>query len=494
MDNNIAPTIQPRRLAKTIVNYAQASTELFAPSDVDKLELRSDGDYHKIVEQCRFFYRKDPLAGSVIEKIVDIGLEDVLFNYDSLSENEARVFDGIKPALLEFASACALEYLISGLVIPEVSMQSVDKETLTDMGVKKYNSLILPVSMWIRDPMSIKVKSTIITDKPSYFAKVDDALKTFIKNKGTYADGVKDPELYKELVRLYKPFVEAVKAGQLYIPLNPEIALRRKVMTGTTYPTPYLYRSLEAMKHKRNLRRMDYSIAARVMSAIQLIKVGSDDFPLVEGEEYRLADIEAQLSYRNGTNGLDTDRIFQLMTDHTTTIEWVMPPVEALLDDTKYIEVNSDIMFGLGFPRILVTGETERSNSSDPEFASLSPIKTMESIQREIIKIVNWIVRKVAKENNFKGTPRAEFTPINLMATSDFIKGLLDLYSTGNLSRTNYTKSFGFTLQRELELRQKEDIELDKMNLTPLAAKPFSTTPEKPNNDKTVVNVDESKN
>lgn len=478
--------MEERKLAKSSVKTSEAS-EVFSPSDVDKLELRNDNDFHKIVEQCRFFYRKDPLGGQVVEKLVDIGINDIIFNYDSLSDNEARVFDGIKPALLEFASACCLEYLISGLVIPEVSYQSVDKDTLVDMGVKKYSSLILPVSMWIRDPMSIKIKSTLISDKPSYFAKVNDDLVSFIKNKGKYQDGTSDPELYKELLRIYKPFVEMVKNGQQYIPLNPEIALRRKVMTGMDYPTPYLYRSLEAMKHKRNLRRMDYSLASRVISAIQLFKVGSDEFPLVEGEEYRLAAIESQMSYRNGTGGIDTDRLFQLFTDHTVQIEWIMPPVEALLDDTKYAEVNSDIMFGLGFPRILVTGETERSNSSDPEFASLSPIKTMEANQKEIIKIINMIIKRVARENNFKGTPKAEFFPINLMATKDFINGIIDLYATGNLSRTSYAGALGFNLKHELELREAENKDLESKNLTPLAEKPYSTPVTKPNNDQTRV-------
>lgn len=473
------------KLGKTIA----FASDYISPNDVDKLEIRSNEDFHKIVEQCRFFYKKDPLSGSVVDRTVDISINDLLFNYDDLSDNEARVFDGIKPKLLEFASACAMEYLISGLVIPEVGYESVDKDLLNSMGVKKYNSLILPVSMWIRDPMSVIIKSTMISDKPSYFVKVNQDMIDFIKSKGRYNDGSVDREKYNELKRLYSAFVNSVEAGQLYIPINPPVALRRRVVTGSCYPTPYLYRSLEAMKHKRNLRRMDYSLASRVITAIQLFKLGSDEFPVTEDDAAdQFGAIKDQMSYRNSM-GADTERIYQLFANHTLQIEWVMPDTQALLDDAKYSQVNADIMYGLGFPRILITGETERSNSSDPEFASLSPIKNMQQVQREILGIINWILKTVAKENNFRGNPTAAFLPINLQAVSKFMEGLADLYATGNLSRESYAAAFGYAFTKEAEQRSREDKELEKLNLTPIAAKPFSNTPEKmgENNDKTQI-------
>ena len=442
---------------------------------VDKLEIVDIEDFRKTVNSCRFFYKRDPIASTVINKMLDIGITDIEFERSELNNNEENLVAGLIPTLSDFAEAMAMEYLISGLVIPEVKFTRVTKEQYEAAGftMKRFSSLMLPTSMWVRDPATIIIKTPGLSDKQSYFIKIPDELIGFIQSEGMYDNLMADRELYRYLATAYPKFVAAVKAGQLYFKLENPYVIRRKVVTDSPYPIPFLYASIEAMKHKRNIRRMDYSIASRVISAIQLIKLGNDEYPLTEDDEEQLNDIKNQMYWRN-TSGTDVERIFQLFANHTLEIEWVFPDTEALLSDTKYKEVNRDIFYGLGFPAILVTGETERTGASDAEYAMLSPTQTMEAFRRKIIEVLNKVVTDTLVENNMKGTTELRFAPINLSSFRYFVDAMIKLYETGNISKETFVAQFGMNYQDEFERREKEKEQLEASNLDEFPQQPFS--------------------
>lgn len=443
-----------------VYGYKGKTTGVWAPSDVDKLEVVDFKEFHKLVDQCRFYYRKDPIAGTVINKLVEIGISDLTLEKKGFSPNEIRIFEGVLAKVKDFMENCALEYLISGLVVPEIKYAAVSKNDLIELGIKKYTTLTLPVSMWLRDPKTIKINSTMVTDKPSYYVILPEELILFIKNKGVYPDGTEDKELYQKLATYYPEFVLQVERGKTEILLENDLIVRRKPLSDSPYPTQYLLPVVEALKHKRNLRRMDYSIASRVISAIMLIRMGNDEYPVTEDDEDAFESIRNQMTWRN-SYGRDVERIFQLFGNHTLEIDWVFPPVEALLNEAKYREVNQDIFFGLGFPRILTTGETERTQTSDPEFATMSPVKSMENMRDKLLPIAQSIIREIALSNNLKDYPKIEFKPINLHTFSTFMQSMISLFNTGNISRTTLDEQFGIVWEDELTMQKEEQAALE---------------------------------
>ena len=452
---------------------------------VDKLEIVDVDEYRKTVFGCRFFYKRDPIASTVINKMVDIGITDIDFERNNLNNNEEALIDGLVPSLLEFAEAMAMEYLISGLVIPEVKYTTVTKRELESASIKlkRLTSATLPTSMWVRDPATIIIKSPGLSDRSSYFIKIPDELIAFITNRGVYDNLMEDKELYAYLRTAYPKFVAAIMAGKLYFKLEDPLVIKRKVLADSPYPIPYLFASMEAMKHKRNIRRMDYSIASRVISAIQIVKLGNDTFPLTEDDEDQLNDIKNQMYWRN-SGGTDVERIFQLFSNHTLEIEWVFPDTEALLSDSKYKEVNRDIFYGLGFPAILATGETERTGSSDAEYAMLSPTQTMEVYRRKIIGVLDGVVAETLKQNGMKGTTELRFKPINLSSFRFFVDAMIKLYETGNISKETFVEQFGMNYSDEFERRENEKEMMDDSDLEEFPEQPFSkpagTQPVKP--------------
>jgi len=466
------------KLAKSafIVTDNKFSTNTWNPADIDKLEIRGLKEFNKVIEDCRFFYRRDPIASTVINKTVEIGIPGLSFENRGLSENEFRIFEGIRPQIESYMEICALEYLISGLVVPEMTYSSVTKDTLVELGVKKYTSLTLPTSLWLRDPTTIEIKDIMIADKPSYFVVLPESFVYFILNKGKYQDGSEDSSLYNYILVHYPELVSAVLAGNKKILLENDLITRRKVITGSEYPTPYLYPALESLKHKRNLRRMDYSIASRVISAIMLIQEGSDEFPVTEDEPDAFNHLKNQMAWRN-SGGRDVEKIFQLFSNHTTKITWIMPDISALINDKKYAEINADIFYSLGFPKILTTGETERTQTSNPEFAVISPQRTMENMQSNLLPIARRIVYDIYKLNGLKTTPLVKFKSINLHALEEFFKAATALYDTGNLSRESYDKILGYDFETEINKKKNENDLLEDLGVEEFAPQAFSPQP-----------------
>lgn len=457
----------------------------------DTLSFGAEKEYRRLVADCRFFYRRDPMASSVINKIIELGLTGLTISKGGLTNNQYQIFESIRDALEDYSEACALEYLVSGLLIPEVEFKSVTKVELQDLGIKNYSSLNLPKGLWVRDPTSIVIKTPIIGGEDSYFVEVGEDFRTFIQNKGLYEDGKEDKELYQQILKLYPDLVKKVLNNELFILLDNPNIIRRRVLSDSPYPTPYLSAAIESLKHKRNIRRMDYSLVARVVSGIQQISIGDKDFPLVEGEEEQITELKNELTRRNNLPNSNIERVFQLFTNHTVKIQWIMPPMEAMLSRDKYEEVNLDILQALGFPKILITGEVQRTGTTDADVAILSPVKSMDYLRRKLIRIVKYIVRKTAQENKLSEVPEVAFNPINLLGFKDYISALKDAYEAGNLSRTDYSRAIGVSFEDTVKQLAEDNELLESLGLPEFAPTSHSNSPEVVG-DKVVDNIDEN--
>src|SRR6185503_15148997 len=108
---------------------------------------------------------------------------------------------------------------------------------------------------------------------------------------------------------------------------------------------------------------------------------------------------------------------------------------ESLINETKYAEPNADIFLALGFPRILTTGETLRSNSSDSNIASLGPKATLEDMREALLVWLTDLYAELAEKNDIKRVPDPYFAPI---ATSDYtalVQFAVDAMLNGAISK-----------------------------------------------------------
>lgn len=454
----------------TVIYPLSRDASPWGKEKVDKLELTYN-TWKTAVNDCRYFYKRDPFVATVINKIVDLSINDLIVHEGDARKSVKDIIEAIKPDLLMFMRSAALEYLLSGLVIPEVTFEKVTKAGLQDLGIKRFSELSLPTDMWLRDPATVVIKSPLIGGRKSYFVKIPEEMRTFIKNKGKYSDGNVDKELYETLMKEMPEFVKLVNEGKPEILLDNPLVIQYRTLAGETYPTPYLLPALESLRHKRNLRRMDYSLASRVITAIQLIKMGNDEYPLTEDNEDQLEELKKQMRWRNDLYNENVERIFQLFSNHTVTIEWVMPDVKIIMDDAKYKSVNHDIAIALGFPNILVTGETERSFVSDPQIATISPLQTMYRIRESIFPIIKRIIDTIVEDNKLGGTANVQFKPINMMAASQYVEGVKALFDSQGISIQDFAAVFGFDWFSQIEKLQDEQEIMKEAKLAPPKSK-----------------------
>jgi hypothetical protein len=481
MEQTNAPSVEsgvaPIKLAKASINFMDLGPAVTMGGGFrgliypDKLQIPTK--WPDIVNMIRFYYERDPIASTVVNKSVEIGINEIHNNQGDADEEVMEVYDSLLTDLHMFSRDMAREYLLPGMVIPEVSFAS--KEITLKSGEKKV--FTLPENMWIRDAATIQARKTPIPNRINYYVEVDSDTMQFIQTKGQYSDGTKDTETYNLLVAKFPEFVNAVRKGLTSFKLdNPYSIIIRSPIAGKPYPTPYLFAVLESLLYKRTLRKMDFSVAARVISAIQLVTLGSDQFPITENDAYQIDDIKQQMRWE----GRDTERVFQMFGNHTLKISWVYPDTAAMLDKSKYDAVNQDIMFGLGFPRILLSGETEKSATSNPEFAMFSPAASLGAMREDLMIFINKLYKDIADQNGFSKYPTLEFASLNLYDVEKMGDIIDKLLSKASLSKTSALKAAGFSFEDEIRNIVRERQTLQDNQVPEFLPQPFSPQPQVP--------------
>lgn len=468
---------EPKRLmAATFVPHQQTDGDLWVLDndylDVDKMVVPTK--YHEIVDLCRFFYEHDGLAYTTINKQVEIGINGYAINPGTCSKKELKVYESLNQLIENFIRDAALEFLISGLVIPEVTW---DRVRGTDIESRFRGSYELPVGLWHRDPLSIDLKKPPLPNRLSVFVTISDDDLHFIQTGGEFVDGTKDRETYNILVEQYKDFVSAVKSGKTVFKLNDPLVIRRYPRSGSVWPTPYLTPALELFMHKRNLRKMDYAIAARVISAIQLFRLGSDEFPLTEDDDDLVDDLKKQMRWRNLYG--NTERVFQLFGNHTLEIDWITPDTAALLDEGKYRSINDDIFTALGLPRIVVSGETSKSGTSNANLAMLPPASSIDFMRTQLLEFPRRLYKEIQERNGFKGIPEPYYPPIRLQSLRDLIEIGSRYYELGVISRTGWAEMGGLDFDTEIQRMALEREEMERLNLLERPDVPYAPEPGK---------------
>ena len=107
-----------RKLAQASFAIYPSMTQTMAQNPwigtVDKLSFDDHNAYEKVVRDCRFYFRHDPLASTVINKLVDIAISDLVVEpVGPVTVTEQSIFDALTEDLVTFLRKAAFEYLIT---------------------------------------------------------------------------------------------------------------------------------------------------------------------------------------------------------------------------------------------------------------------------------------------------------------------------------------------------------------------------------------------
>jgi hypothetical protein len=423
--------------------YNRGKNYLAGYVNPDKQKKRT---YHETLPLVRWFYENDPVAGTVVNRMAEMSVT-VLRNRKKTKKNLEEVtpevlafFDALNEQLKPFFKIMALEYLLHGMALPQYTTARLRGDKIAEkLGRKRYTTL---EKIWVRNPDHIELKRRPTGMDRQVFYKVPQDEIVFIQNKGVRSDGTEDREAYEYLVENFPDYVKDVQKGKTKFPLDDVRPIYRKQNSYDEYPIPFLQNALKSLQHKEYLKSMDRSIASRAIEAIRHVRVGDKDFPADDDD---ITAVENMVT----TNSSAGERIFNLFTNHTVEIEWVFPPLDALLNEAKYAEPNSDIFLGLGFPRILTVGETAKSNAADNKIASLGPKATLEDLRDAIIAWLKELYLELAEINNFDRVPEPYFAPIATTDMTALIQFAIEALTAGAISKDTVSQLYGSDYETE---------------------------------------------
>jgi hypothetical protein len=411
--------------------------------------------YHEIIKFCRYFYEQDTIAGTVVDRMVDMAITK-LRNRKDKDNPEAYVefYDAVADYIQPYLKVVALDYILHGMAVPEVTYGVIMGNRVDPtLGRKR---VFFPNSFWVRNPENIILRKKLIGMERSVFVKVPKEDIDFIMNKGNRTDGAVDTEAYNELVREFPSYVKAIQKGVTIFPLPNARPIYRRLRSYEDYPKPYLQNALFALQHKYYLKIMDRSIAARASELLRHVRIGSDKFPATDDD---IKSTETVLA----TAAVTGDRVFNFFTNHTIEVSWITPPLEALLNEAKYVEPNADIFLALGFPRILAVGETLRSNASDNKTASLGPVSTLNELREAILLWVEGFYKEIAVKNDFPWHPKPSFSPIALQDITALTQLAIQAQQIGAISKDTIASLYGTTYEDEQEKIDTESNTLEEL-------------------------------
>ncbi len=398
------------------------------------------GKYHDFLGTIRWFYKFNPIASTVINRMADMSMTQLRhrkrskLNSEVVDEPTLAFYDALAKKIRPFLKLMALEYLLHGMVVPAYTFDKIRGNLLSEkLGRKKYT---YPKNIWVRNPDNIELRRKPLGMERTVYLKIPQEDVDFVLSKGMRIDGSIDTEGYNELVNRSPEYVRAIQNGRRVFLLEDARPILRKATSYDDYPIPFLVAALQPLQHKDYLKLMDRSIVNRAIEAVRLIKTGNDQYPAQDDD---IKDLKSQVV----TNSSTGERIFNLFTNHTVEIDWIIPPMEALLNEAKYDEANADIFLALGFPRILTTGETLRSNSSDSKIASLGPKATLDEMREAIILWLEYFYQEIAELNGFTRYPEPYFSPI---ATSDYtalVQFAIQALEAGAISKDTVAQLYG---------------------------------------------------
>lgn len=423
-------------------------------------KLTIPNDYHSLIKMCYDFYLRGGMASVVIDRIAELSITDIRNGQRKTTEEQNAYFDAVlhrQPSRLNrFIRMMALEYFLTGMVIPRIDWKPVKGSDLHPDLIKGKEYVVPTFDLY--PPLLVNVVWAGWGEK-EYYLKIPPEDIRLLKSKPGARRTKEQQQRYDYLSR-FTIYTNTVASGSDMIKLDDIDPIMRKEISLNPYPTPYLSKVLEALVFKQQLRRMDFAVASRIINAILLVQEGDKDFPLVEGERDNLDQLKNQILAR-ANNPLGLERLFILFSNHTTKLTWITPDVEALLNQEKYTQANDEVMEGLGFPRILVVGESKGAQAAEVSTWAIQP--QMEEFRQNILEWMSPIYEQASELNGFRNTPSPSFTPIRLQ---DFIKTaavFAQAYREGNVSRTTRDQMIGLDLATEIELMKDEKELMDDL-------------------------------
>lgn len=233
---------------------------------------------------------------------------------------------------------------------------------------------------------------------------IDGKQQVYFDNSQTEININSNPEEEKLMNDAYpKEIQKGIKQGREKIPFDLDKSYFSKMNSSRydRYGVSFLVPAFDDLSRKNLLKEAERSTASGIIDQILHIKVGDKEHTPGEKEV---------LFYSN----LFTDKTgsVRVTTPYYVDLEWVSPDSQ-IFGETKFLEIDKDLLSTLGVSLTLLRGEGG-GNYSEGMINITGLIRTIESIRSFLPPIIEDMIRRELQRNgiNADKTPKVSFNEI----------------------------------------------------------------------------------
>lgn len=212
---------------------------------------------------------------------------------------------------------------------------------------------------------------------------------------------------------------------------------------------PLIWPVMSDILYKNKLRQMDISVCDSVINVVTIFKLGDFANGFIPPEEHMSAFAEL---LRTPTYAMT------MVWNDSISIESSYPPVDRILNVSKYEAVDRDILRGLGIPDVLLGGTTGSSFSTG--FLGVRTLlERLEEGRNTVIRWLNRQLKMIASIMGHRDVPKVKFGKMSLRDEKAEKMLLIQLLDRNIISIEAVLECFGEDFEIEIErLRDEEGI------------------------------------
>jgi hypothetical protein len=354
---------------------------------------QSEHEQMRRIAVCREMYENVGLVGNIIDLMVDFALEDLTIEHTSdairnIYINWARMVD--LPRIAEgFLKAYYRDgnvpiFKMRGTLKPE-EVQKMRKRVIAEDN-KSLSQFIpdniernrIPIRYRILNVLSLKKQGSDLLGTTHYHFQVHRDERKVINSAISTEDESAALERFKNSVG-EKAFDLFTNKGLVRLNKDQLDVIHYKKDDWQPWATPMLWRISPDVKFKQLLRDADISLAEGVINSLIVIKLGNAEkgFHPSPGAYRKMTDMMKNPA-----------RSKTIVWDDLIQIEHVFPPVEKMLSEDKYRQVNQDILSGIGVPEFLINGAGGKGGFANAFLAARTLLERLEPGRK---LFVDWV-------------------------------------------------------------------------------------------------------
>ena len=425
--------------------------------------------FNDVVAMCRSVYLRVGIVRNVMDLLTDLACEDFkLIHPDKSVEaffkvwmNKAKLYDAIDEFVRHFLIDCNVvvrRYTakISDPVYNQWVKRTMAAQEVTPEPEKLYTEKLT-------NKREIPWRYTFLNVAALYWrggdlARLTGKRQLAFKPSTELVNAVRSPSepFQKSLVDRIPGLVKnaLVNAeGLIDLDMNTLYVAHAKKDSWEDWAPPSLYSILADIHFKDKLRQAEISALDGVINVIRLWKLGDHTQGFLPGE----APIDKLIGIlESNTGGGAIDIVWDSMID----MKDFYPPIDKILGQEKYNQVNRDILVGLGVPEVLIGGQG--ANFSNSWIQLKTVVERLKFIRRKVIEWIEGEVNIVCEAMDIETAPIIRFPQNNLEDENISRKLIVGLLDRGVISVEAVLDAYGENFLLEIErMREQKKFKLD---------------------------------